>query len=126
GNSVNHLPDAFIGSSYSYTMTALNGQGGLTWSAIGLPAGMTMSAAGVLSGAPTTCGFPYCIVPITVTVSDGTDIVSRDLSITVNRVNLVTPGMLPNGTQGASYSKTLTANGGTPPYTFTVTGGNLP
>ena len=33
---------------------------------------------------------------------------------------------LPAGTEGASYSTTLAATGGTPPYTWSITGGALP
>jgi uncharacterized repeat protein (TIGR03803 family) len=43
----------------------------------------------------------------------------------VNGIAL-TPTSLPAETVGASYSQTLTANGGTAPYTFAVTAGSLP
>src|SRR5207253_1853262 len=38
----------------------------------------------------------------------------------------LTPSTLPNGTVGASYSQTITASGGTAPYSFVVTAGMLP
>jgi nucleoid-associated protein YgaU len=38
---------------------------------------------------------------------------------------VVTSG-LPSGTVGASYSATLSASGGTPPYTWAITAGSLP
>jgi hypothetical protein len=38
----------------------------------------------------------------------------------------VSPGTLPNGTQGTAYSQTLTGSGGTGPYSFAVTTGSLP
>jgi C1A family cysteine protease len=37
-----------------------------------------------------------------------------------------TPATLPNGAVGAAYSKTITTNGGTAPYTFALTSGSLP
>jgi len=42
------------------------------------------------------------------------------LPITVN------PPTLPNGTVGSAYNQTITAIGGTPPYTFAVSSGTLP
>jgi hypothetical protein len=38
----------------------------------------------------------------------------------------LSPATLPNGTVAVAYSQTITASGGTPPYTFTVTSGTLP
>jgi hypothetical protein len=38
----------------------------------------------------------------------------------------VAPAALPNGTQATAYSQTLTASGGTAPYTFVITAGALP
>lgn len=38
----------------------------------------------------------------------------------------VAPATLPNGSVGAAYSQTITASGGTAPYTFAVTSGTLP
>ncbi len=45
---------------------------------------------------------------------------SSAVTITVN------PASLPSGTQGTSYNQTITASGGTAPYTFSVTSGSLP
>src|SRR5207245_1204178 len=38
----------------------------------------------------------------------------------------VSPPTFPNGTAGTPYSQTITASGGTAPYTFVVTNGVLP
>ena len=38
----------------------------------------------------------------------------------------ISPATLPNGAVGVAYSQTLTASGGTAPYTFTITSGALP
>jgi len=46
---------------------------------------------------------------------------------TTATVNLtVTPTAFPDATYGQAYSQTLTASGGTEPYSFTVTSGTLP
>jgi hypothetical protein len=39
---------------------------------------------------------------------------------------IVTPALLPAGTTGVAYSQTLTASGGTPPYTWSFNSGVLP
>jgi len=38
----------------------------------------------------------------------------------------ITTSSLPSGTIGAAYSQTLTATGGMPPYTWSISSGNLP
>ncbi|MBX7223992.1 MAG: putative Ig domain-containing protein, partial [Blastocatellia bacterium] len=38
----------------------------------------------------------------------------------------VSPGTLPNATNGTGYNQTVTASGGTAPYTFALTSGTLP
>jgi hypothetical protein len=115
GNHFNYLPDGFVGTPYSYQMTALNAAGAVTWSATSLPAGMNLSPSGILSGTPSAAS----LTGFQVTVTDGVDTVSRILSLSVNAINITTPGVLPNATLGFAYSQTLTATGGTAPYTFT-------
>jgi trimeric autotransporter adhesin len=38
----------------------------------------------------------------------------------------ITTTSLPNGTENVAYNQTLTATGGTPPYTWSIAGGSLP
>ena len=38
----------------------------------------------------------------------------------------LSPVVLPNGTQTVAYDQTITASGGTAPYTYAVTSGSLP
>ena len=47
-------------------------------------------------------------------------------STSAPRTLTVNPASLPNGTQGTSYSQTVSATGGTGPYTFALTSGALP
>src|SRR3546814_3087034 len=50
---------------------------------------------------------------------------SYTLAVNAPTITL-TPATLPGGTVDAAYSQALTASGGTAPYTFSVTAGNLP
>jgi len=54
--------------------------------------------------------------------------VSGSLTFTVNPPGALTisPATLPNGTVGTAYNQTLTASGGTAPYSFSVSAGTLP
>ncbi|HDX8360667.1 TPA: putative Ig domain-containing protein, partial [Aeromonas hydrophila] len=47
--------------------------------------------------------------------------------ITVSTPTLaITPTTLPDGTQGTAYNQTVTATGGSAPYTYAITAGSLP
>ncbi len=111
------LRDAFIGVPYSHTFTATGNAGPVIWTATGVPAGMTLSTAGVLSGTPTNAGNST----ITLTLNDGVDTVASWFTATFRAFNLhiTSPRQLPNATQYQPYTTTITATGGTAPYTFT-------
>jgi sugar lactone lactonase YvrE len=47
-------------------------------------------------------------------------------SETVPPIITISPATLPGGTVGAAYIQTISASGGTAPYTYTVTNGTLP
>ncbi len=111
------IPDAFASTPYSYTFTAVNGAGPVTFTATGsLPPGLTLSSAGVLSGSPTTPGF----YNLNFSIFDGVDTVFRGQGLNVYAVNITSPAVLPNATQNGAYSTPLTASGGTGPYTFSA------
>lgn len=116
-----NLPDAFVGSAYSYTITPLNNAGAVTFTPTGgVPAGMTLSGTGVLSGTPSTAGS----YSITFSLNDTADTIYGRVGLKVSAVQITTPGLLPNVTVGNSYSVSIAASGGTPPYTFSS--GGLP
>ncbi|MGA9750840.1 MAG: Ig domain-containing protein, partial [Acidobacteriota bacterium] len=122
------LPQATIGTAYSQTIAANGGTGPYTFAITSgsLPPGITLSSAGVLSGVPTVAG----ISTFTVTVVDVDGCVGNQAYSLVVMAACPTialsPSSLTGGTSGLPYSQTITASGGTSPYSFAVTSGTLP
>ncbi len=118
------LPSGTAGASYTYQLAATGGVLPLAWSALALPRGMTLnSVTGVLSGVPS---FPSSNT-LSISVSDSSNPLqhdSKDLSVTILAVPLqITTTFLPDGLLGAAYTSwTLTAIGGTQPYSWSATG----
>jgi hypothetical protein len=118
------LPGASLNAGYAQTLAASGGAPPYTWALTSgaLPAGLTLSAAGVIAGAPTATG----TFQFTATVTDSASTTaSQQFTLTVAGL-AITPTTLPGAKVGASYSQTLTATGGTPPYTFATSAGSLP
>ena len=110
-----------------YTPTTVTATGGTTaykWAASGLPTGLTINQnTGVISGTPSTAG-TYSSAVVTMTDAAGAT-ATITYSIVINPA-LVGPTTLPIGEQNVPYNYTVPASGGTPPYTWTTTGTNLP
>lgn len=121
------LPSGTIGAPYNEALSAIGGTSPYTWALTlgSLPTGLTLNPNGTITGTPTVAG-PSSFT-VTATPSAGTPaskafsltIASADLKITSNSV-------LPLGIKGEAYSQTLTAIGGTPPYTWAKTAGSTP
>lgn len=91
-----------------------------------LPAGLTMSTStGQVSGTPSTTA-PSANYSVTVTDNYGTvSSNSFSLGVAAAPVISVSPS-LPASTTGSTYTNTLSAGGGSGPYTFTLNSGSLP
>ena len=122
------LSSAISGSAYTGSLNASGGTPGYTWSLSGgsLPAGLTLSPAGVLSGTPTASG----TYNFSALVRDGgspAQMQTASTSIVVTSSTLViTSSNLSSATTGKAYTGTLSANGGTPGYSWSVVNGSLP
>ncbi|MGB6872797.1 MAG: putative Ig domain-containing protein [Dehalococcoidia bacterium] len=114
------LPSGTPGEPYSATLAATGGKPPLTWGATGLPAGLSCSTAGVISGTTTATGD----FSVTVTVTDSFSTPNTDEEVLSLRISYfeISTTSLPEAKVGDSYTVTLEASGGTPPYTWGATG----
>jgi hypothetical protein len=124
--STSSLPNGTVGAAYSQTLAATGGTMPYSWSLFSgtLPAGLSLSSSGAISGTPTTSGGP---TSATFRVTDSASAtVTKSVSITINIPLSIGTSSLSNGVVGVTYSQTLSANGGSYPYTWSAVSGTLP
>jgi Putative Ig domain len=125
-----------VGVPYSYgPLTSTGCTGTKVWSLSGgsFPPGSpifgfhTVLGATAITGTPTTAG-TYSGIVIHVCDSLGScgDTAPLSIIIAAPALAIVQAIGLPAGNINQSYSATVTATGGTPPYTWSVTSGTLP
>jgi hypothetical protein len=120
------LPSGTVGAVYSKTVTASGGTAPYSFAvtAGGVPTGLAFTGAGVLSGTPTVAG-TYAFTATATDAFGSTGAQGYSVVIAAPAISL-SPPTLPGGTTGVPYSQTVTASGGSTPYTFAVTTGGLP
>ena len=122
------LSNANLNVAYTGTLTAAGGTLPYTWSLAGgsLPSGLTLTGGGIISGKPTASGTFNFVVRVSDT-SNPIQTATKSLSITIGQSSVsITTISLPNGVVNGVYATTLTAVGGTLPYTWSIAGGSLP
>jgi hypothetical protein len=123
------LFSGIVGIPYAQSFSASGGRPPYTWSILsGSVAGLSLDpTTGALQGTPQNAG----TFNLTVQVADSVGSkVSQNFSVVVNSpsLTLIVTGQLPAGAAGVAYSQKLpvTASGGTPPYTWSITSGSVP
>jgi Putative Ig domain len=120
------LPDAVVGSAYSQSLAATDGSPPYSWAitAGALPPGLNLSPQGAITGTPRTAGDYSFTARVTDRAGDRA---SRNFTLgVVPALAIVTTSPLGDGAVGARYAQTLTASGGTAPYTWSLASGSLP
>jgi len=122
------LPNATVGIFYNQPLQFSGGQPPAHWSlspgSAALPANLTLSTNGLLSGTPATNGTYNFFARVTDSANSTAD---QPLSLVVNNQALalqITSTLLSNATQNAFYSTHLVANGGQPPYSWSLSPGS--
>lgn len=121
------LSSATVGTATSQSVTASGGASPYSYAVVSgaLPAGLSLNAStGTLAGTPTAAGtFSFTVRATDANAYSGT----RSYSLTVAAPTIaLSPTTLAGATVSTAYSQSVTAGGGTAPYTYTVTSGALP
>jgi uncharacterized protein (TIGR03437 family) len=117
------LSPAAVGVAYQVAFSATGGSGKYTWSVSSVPTGFSLSPAGVFSGTAAQGSAGTYTVSITATDS-GNASASVNLTLQVNPAPVVitTLSNLPAATETIPYKAALSAQGGTPPYSWSAMG----
>ncbi len=124
------LPNGVLQISYNYSVnaSASGGNPPYQWSVKNgsLPPGISLSPTGILSGKPTAAGaFTFALQATDGSGASGS--FEATLRISATPLSITTPSPLTSGVVNSDYpDQVLTASGGFPPYTFSLTGGSFP
>ncbi|UXN75916.1 autotransporter domain-containing protein (plasmid) [Devosia sp. A8/3-2] len=118
-----------MGIAYSQSFSASGGSGNYTYALSGdMPAGLSPDpVTGILSGRPTVpSSFTFTITATDTDTVDPANTASANYTLVIAAGGLSLSPAVPGATFGQPYAHTLSATGGTAPYTFTLLHGALP
>ena len=116
-----------VGSTYSSDLSASGGTPPYRWAVTkgSLPPGLTLSGA-TIGGTPTAAGTSDFTVQVT---DSGQPAQTKQIALSLvigPALLVITRTSLPTAMVGAPYSQTLSASGGTAPYSWSIASGSLP
>ena len=124
------LPNGTVGVGYNQVVSASGGTSPYTFavSTGALPTGLSLNpTTGAISGTPTAVGsFDFTITATDANGCPGSRLYTVTIAGPGCPVITLSAIALPPGRVGQSYSQTISASGGTGPYTFSITSGALP
>lgn len=119
------LADGYVGAAYSQALTASGGKTPYTWSIASgtLPAGIALTDD-TIKGTATSSGTSSFTVQVTDSAGQSSP---KQLSLTIYDAPTLTVSKLPEAAEGQPYGPvTLQAQGGKPPYSYSLSGNPLP
>src|SRR5262245_8012090 len=116
-------PSVTVGSTQQFTATGTYSDG----STQNVTSQVTWASSNTAAATINSSGLATAVAAGTTTISATLGSVHGSTGLTVTQSPLtITTSALPGATAGVAYSATLTATGGTPPYTWSIASGTLP
>jgi hypothetical protein len=109
------------GAAYADLLLSRGGKAPYTWYVSGLPSGLDFSSTGRISGKPVAAG-DYNLMVTVVDSFSPLNIATRSLTLHIQPVLSLETFELNSGRESQTYSGSLMAEGGIPPYTWSASG----